>query len=167
MRFYGSLALVTLFATTRLWAHEGGHHPAVTDGGHYGGLVTTLTPKFEAHDHEGDHHHKHVHSHSHEHEHDSKSKFKAELVRATDRTVHLYIYNDAMNPLDPKNLGSEVKATLAQGSGKKTKREIFSLKFNGKSYVGMSPTITQKPYAMEFTVPIEGQEQQASFTNLD
>jgi len=165
MRSYASLVLVTAFATTRLLAHEGGHHPAVTDGGHYGGLVTELTAKHEAHDHDSDHNHKHVHSHSHEHE--SKSKFKAELVRATDRTVHLYIYNDAMNPLDPKNLGNEVKATLAQGSGKKTKREMFSLKFNGKSYMGVSPTIIQKPYAMEFMVPIEGQEQQASFTNLD
>ena len=152
-------AALSLFTSLTVFAHEGGHHPTVTDSGRYGGLVTAITEKPSHHDHH-DHH-------DHDHTDETTSKFKAELVRSTDHTVHLYIYTETMTPADPKSLGNEVKSSLVQGASKKTKKEGFSLKFDGKSYKGSSPAVVHKPYSMEFTILINGKENQATFSNLD
>ncbi len=153
MSSFAVLALLHNLLITKMHAHEGGHHPTVTDGGRYGGLIAPLVE--EHHDHHG------------HHEHEHESKFKAELVRGTDLSVYVYIYKDGMNPADTKILGNDIQGAIVSGSGKKKKLEDFTLKLAGKSYTGKSPKINERPYTMEFKITIEGKKLTASFTNLD
>ena len=132
------------------FAHDEGHGPKISDAGKYGGLVSPVIDMKEAA--KGTH---------------AAVVYKAELVRTADGKVRLYLYDQQMAPIDTKSAVTSVKGFLEVKVKGKYKQEPFSLTLDGKSFVGLAPKSTSKPFNIDFHIKEAGRELLTAFDNLD
>ena len=131
-------------------AHDEGHGPKLSDVAHYGGL---LAPVIDKKDMDKGHH--------------ATVLYKAELVRSADATVRVYFFTKQMKLLDTKKLAPEGMAYLETKTDGSYKQQGFALKLTGKSYLGIAPMTTSKPYNIDVHLQIEGRSVMVAFDNLD
>lgn len=143
------MALVMSVASFAL-AHDEGHGPKLSDTGKFGGLVSAVVLKADA-------------------KKGAKAAlvYKAELVRSTDGTARVYLYDTTMKQLDLKGFdtkGSALVITTVKGKSKETK---FALDLKDNSFIGKMPKVAKKPYNIDVTVKQDGKELLSAFDNLD
>ncbi len=145
-----TIVLVTLVLGHSVLAHDEGHGPKLGDSGKYGGLVSAVVPKSESK--KGP---------------NATLIHKAELVRSTDGTARLYIYDQSMKPLDLKSFSPKAKATLGCKVKGKWKDVAFEMELKENSYSGKMPKSETKPYNIDVTITEGGKELLSAFDNLD
>lgn len=143
------LTLAVVMANSA-FAHDEGHGPKLSDTGKFGGLVSSVVKKAEA----------------------SKGAsaalvHKAELVRASDGTARVYLYDDKMAPLDLKGFDKSATADLAAKVKGKYKKSPFRLELKENAFVGALPKIEGKPYDIDVTLKENGTELLTAFDSLD
>lgn len=131
-------------------AHDGGHGPQLSDTGKFGGLVSPVVKKADA-------------------KLGSKATLvhKAELARASDGTVRVYLYDSEMKPLDLKEFDKTPSASLASKSKGKWVDTAFNLELKDGTYIGKMPKPQSKPYNIDVTFKKSGTELLSAFDNLD
>ena len=136
--------------TSQSFAHDEGHGPKLSDTGKYGGLVSAVVAKSDA-------------------KMGGKAPLvhKAELVRSSDGSTRVYIYDQNMSPLDLKSFAAKGQASLASKVKGKWKEVTFDLKKEENSFVGKMPKPGSKPYNIDVTVLENGKELLTAFDNLD
>jgi hypothetical protein len=139
-----------LMVSSLAFAHDEGHGPKLSDAGKYGGLVSGVVLKSEAQKGSS-----------------AALIFKAELVRSTDGTVRIYLYDEKMAPLDLKEFGSKGSASLgAKVKGKYTEK-TFVLEKKENAFIGQMPKPQAKPYNIDVTFKKGSSELLTAFDNLD
>lgn len=130
-------------------AHDEGHGPKVTDSGKFGGLISAVVEKKEANLGPK-----------------AKLQYKAELVRASDGKVQVYLYDSEMKPVDSSAWNKKASASVFAHK-KGSKAQAFDLSFDGKAFVGQLPAALTKPYNLDFTFSEKGRDLLSAFDNLD
>lgn len=147
-----SLVALTLSLAAPSPAHDEGHGPKLTDAGKMGGVVTSVVAAKDA-----------------KLGPKAAMLYKAELTRAEDGTVRVYLYDAAMKPLDGARFGKDAKAVLIalKRKGKKETLSPFKLLFKDGAFAGQAPKAASKPFNIDVTFT-EGKEKLlAAFDNLD
>ncbi len=137
-------------ATGLVNAHDGGHGPKLSDTGKYGGVVSGVVLKTDAKKGEA-----------------ASILHKAELVRSADGKVRLYIYDQAMTPVDLKFFDAKGTAILSAKVKGKYKESTFSIERAENSFVGRMPKPEGKPYNIDVTLKENGRDLLTAFDNLD
>lgn len=141
---------ISLFLTGTASAHDGGHGPKVADTGKYGGLVTAVVLKSDI-----------------KKGANAAMVHKAELVRSSDGTTRVYLYDSSMKPLDIKGFDTAGSAGLAAKVKGKWKTSEFKLELKDGIFLGKMPKPEAKPYSIDITLKQDGKELLAAFDNLD
>lgn len=141
-------ALALSSVATPLLAHEGGHGPAPKGIGHYGGRLAYVVAKGTTAT-------------------ASAPKYQAELVRAADRTVRIYLYDQGMKPLPPSQFGNSAQAVIEVRNGSQFVTTPFTLTADGKALRGLAPPASRKPYSLDVTLKEGATEWFVAFENLD
>lgn len=132
------------------WAHDEGHGPKLTDTPTKGGVVSPVIDMKSI-------------------KKGSKAEviYKAELVRAEDGKVSVFLYDSSMKLLDLSRFGSKADAKVEVKIKKKFSETPFSLSAAGDSFSGQMPKPKKKPYNIDVILK-EGERQLlAAFDNLD
>lgn len=145
--FLSALALV--FAS-QAWSHDEGHGPKLADAGKYGGLVSAVVKKTDA-----------------DKGPQAELVHKAELVRSTDGTTRVYLFDKEMKPLDLKNFEVKGSGSVAAKVKGKWKSTDFPLERKDNAFVGKMPKAEAKPYNIDVTLKESGTELLSAFDNLD
>lgn len=140
--------LLTL--TTGLYAHEGGHGE-LNEGGKFGGVTSPMVDFTQAG--LGD---------------KATTLYKAELVRAENGTLSLYIFDKDMKlmPLDHFADGIEAKLEVKK-KGKFTYFGTFKFIKNKNHFKGQLPKIEYKPFNIDIFPMHKSQKLFVGFSNLD
>lgn len=141
---------MTLVLSVVAQAHDEGHGPKIADTGKYGGLVSAIVLKQDA-------------------KLGSKANLvhKAELVRSTDSTVRIYLYDAKMAPLASNSFNSKATASLASKVKGKWKDTSFDLELKDGVFTGKMPKPESKPYNIDVVLKEGGKELLTAFDNLD
>lgn len=144
------LFILTLALVGHAQAHDEGHGPKLADAGKYGGLVSAVVLKADA-------------------KKGAKAPLvnKAELVRAADGTLRIYMYDATMKPLDISTFDTKGTATIIAKVKKKMTETEFALQIKDGAFVGTMPTPKSKPYNVDIVVKQNGKELLTAFDNLD
>lgn len=147
-----TFVLTALLSTISLTAqaHDEGHGPKLADTGKYGGLVSAVVLKSEAGKGTA-----------------ASLLHKAELVRSTDGSVRVYLYDKEMKPLDLKVVETKGSATIASKVKGKWKSKDFSLDQKDGAFIGVMPKPESKPYNIDVTLKENGKDLLSAFDNLD
>lgn len=131
-------------------AHDEGHGPKLTDAGKMGGVTTAVVLAKDV-------------------KLGTKAPlvYKAELTRAEDGTVRVYLYDKDMTPLKVSGLPKEAKAVLQAKKGKKWTSTPFKLVLKAEGYEGKAPKPAGKPFNIDVTLTEGGRELLAAFDGLD
>ncbi len=140
----------SLCSSVPAMAHDEGHGPKLSDTGKFGGLVSAVVDKKDA-----------------KLGAKAKLQYKAELVRSSDGKVQLYLYDDAMKPIDASNWENKAKVTMATEKKGKWESKDFDLSFDGKAFAGQMPAPIGKPFNLDFVLKNKSQELLSAFDNLD
>ena len=132
------------------YAHDEGHGPKVADAAKYGGIVSGIV--LEADAKKGA---------------EAALVHKAELVRSTDGTVRLYLYNAKMESLNLKEFAPKATATLAAKVKGKWKDVEFPLELKDNSFSGKMPKPAAKPYNIDVVLTEKSKKLLTAFDNLD
>ncbi len=145
-----TLAIGALAVSFKSFAHDEGHGPKVTDSGKYGGLVGPVVDAKDA-------------------KLGTKATlvYKAEMVKGSDDTVRVYLYDSAMKPLDLAQVEKIATGVLGAKVKGKYKTIKFELKQEGNSYVGKAPKASAKPFNLDFQFKEKNRELLTAFDNLD
>ena len=143
------LSLV-LGLTSLSYAHDEGHGPKLADAGKYGGIVSGVV--LEADAKKGA---------------QAELVHKAELVRSTDGTVRIYLYNAKMEPLSLKDFAPKATANLAAKVKGKWKDVEFPLELKENSFSGKMPKPHGKPYNIDVVLTENSKKLLSAFDNLD
>jgi len=132
------------------FAHDEGHGPKVSDTGKYGGLVSAVVLKSDA-------------------KKGSSAQLihKAELVRTSDGTVQVYLYDANMKPLDLKGFDTKGTASLGAKVKGKWKDSEFKIELKDTAFHGTMPKVEAKPYSIDVSLKADGKELLSAFDNLD
>jgi hypothetical protein len=141
---------LAIYFSTGVRAHDGGHGPKLTDTGKYGGLVSAVVLKSEA-----------------KRGAEAALIHKAELVRSTDGTTRVYLYDTTMKPLEIKGFDLKASASLKAKVRGKWKTTEFSLEQKDGLFLGKMPKIEAKPYDIDISLKQGGKELLSAFDNLD
>jgi hypothetical protein len=141
---------IALAISVQAWAHDEGHGPKLSDTGKYGGLVSAVVLKADAKKGAG-----------------APLVHKAELVRSSDGTARVYLYDGEMKPLDLKAFDMKGSASLAAKVKGKWKETSFALNVKENSFTGKMPKIEARPYNIDVTLKQDGKELLSAFDNLD
>lgn len=133
-----------------VYAHDEGHGPKLSDTGKYGGIVSSVVNKENA-------------------KMGGKAPllYKAELVRSTDGTLRLYIYDKKMSILKDKKFSSEAKGSLAFKTKGKWENIAFTLESKDNVYIGKMPKPKSKPYNIDIVLKDGEMDLLMAFDNLD
>ena len=144
------ILLINLLLVTNLNAHDGGHGPKLVDSGKYGGVVSAVVLKSEM-------------------KKGTKANLvnKAELVRSSDGTLRVYLYDLSMNTLNTTTFESKATAVLITKFKKKLNEEKFELELKDGVFIGKLPTPKSKPYDVDVTLKNNGTELLTAFDRLD
>ena len=131
-------------------AHDEGHGPKLSDTGKFGGLVSAVVLKSEA-------------------KKGAKATLvlKAELVRSTDGTARIYLYDTSMKQLELKGFDAKGSGLIITKIKGKTSETEFALELKDNAFIGKMPKIAKKPYNIDVTVKQDGKELLSAFDNLD
>lgn len=148
MKYLGILLAASL--SLPAFAHDEGHGPKLTDAGRMGGVTTAvvlakdakLGPK-------------------------APLVYKAELTRAEDGTVRMYLYDQDMKPLDASVLPKTADAVLQSRKGKKWTSVPFKLTRGADGYEGKAPKPAGKPFNIDVKIKEGKRELLAAFDGLD
>lgn len=132
------------------YAHDEGHGPKLADAGKYGGIVSGIV--LEVDSKKGA---------------EAALVHKAELVRSTDGTVRMYLYNAKMEPLILKDFQPKATATLAAKVKGKWKDVGFPLELKDNSFTGKMPKPHGKPFNIDVVLTENGKKLLTAFDNLD
>lgn len=143
-------AVFSLGLAVAALGHDEGHGPKLSDTGKYGGLVSPVVKEAEA-------------------KLGPKATIvhKAELTRASDGTVRVYLYDKDMKPLDTKSFEGKGEAKLATKVKGKWKNTSFTLELKDGSFSGKMPKPAGKPYNIDVTLKEAGTGLLSAFDNLD
>lgn len=144
-----TLALAFALSVTA-YAHDEGHGPKLSDTGKYGGLVSGVVLKADAKKGSS-----------------AELHYKSELVRSSDGTARLYLYDKEMKPLDAKTFNAKSSAILFSKVKGKMKVTNFTLEIKDGALVGKMPKPESKPYGIDITINKDGKELLTAFENLD
>lgn len=148
MKFLSLIVLMFLSVTS--FAHEGGHG-SVSEGGKFGGVTSPIVDRAEAG--KGD---------------QAKTLFKAELVRAANGKLSLYVMDEKMNLVDLSSFGTKIEAKLeVKKKGKFTYVGGFNLKKMSNHYEGQLPQVEYKPFNIDLFLVKGKQNLFVGFSNLD
>ncbi len=144
------LIMMTLGFLGSANAHDEGHGPKLADTGKYGGLVSAVVQKQDA-------------------KIGSKAALvhKAELVRSSDGTVRLYLYNEKMSPLDIKSFTPLAAGSLASKVKGKLVSKSFNLESKNGIFSGKMPKPESIPYSIDVVLKDGSKELLTAFDNLD
>ncbi|MBC7533687.1 MAG: hypothetical protein H7318_19140 [Oligoflexus sp.] len=149
MKLVKGLFVALALSSLPAMAHDEGHGPKLSDTGKFGGLVSAVVEKKDAGLGAK-----------------AKLQYKAELVRATDGKVQVYVYDGEMKPVDASAWTK--KATVTAAPLKKgSKPKTFDVTFDGKTFIGQIPEGLTKPYNLDFVFTEKGRELLSAFDNLD
>lgn len=143
------LALLMLNLSS-VYAHDEGHGPKLADAGKYGGLVSAVVLKSEAKKGAS-----------------ATLVNKAELVRSTDGTTRIYLYDTMMKPIEVSGFDVKGVAVLASKVKGKWKDTEFGLELKEGVFIGKMPKPFARPYNIDVTLKRNGQELLTAFDNLD
>ncbi|MBP9674897.1 MAG: hypothetical protein KBD63_07345 [Bacteriovoracaceae bacterium] len=132
------------------FAHEGGHGELV-EGGKFGGVTSPVVDNGQAGI-------------------GNKATFlyKAELVRAEDGKLSLYIFDNKMNLQNLSVFADKIEAKLeVKKKGKFRYVGNFNLKKNKNHFVGKLPQVDYKPFNIDFFLMKGTQKLFIGFSNLD
>ncbi len=132
------------------YAHDEGHGPKLADAGKYGGIVSGIVLEVDA-----------------KKGAEAALVHKAELVRSTDGTVRMYLYNAKMEPLNLKDFQPKATATLAAKVKGKWKDVGFPLELKDNSFTGKMPKPHGKPFNIDVVLTENGKKLLTAFDNLD
>lgn len=132
------------------WAHDEGHGPKLTDSGKYGGLVSGVILKADAKKGAS-----------------AALVYKAEMVRSSDGTVRVYLYDTKMTSLDLKGFDPKVSALSAAKVKGKYVDTPFTMELKGNHFIGKMPKPLGKPFDIDVTLKESGRELLTAFDNLD
>lgn len=150
MKLKAFLVTASLLSSLPALAHDEGHGPKLADTGKFGGLVSAVVEKKDA-----------------KLGPKAKLHYKAELVRATDGKIQLYIYDDAMKPVDASAWDKKTKVSMATEKKGKWESKDFELAYDGKAFAGQMPSPIGKPFNLDFVFKNKNQELLSAFDNLD
>ncbi len=144
-----TLLLLCSFAQTAT-AHDEGHGPQVSDTGKFGGLMAPVIKKSD--ENLG-----------------AKARliYKSELARSGDGTVRVYIYDEAMKPMNLKHFDSKATGLLVAKVKGKWVDTAFPLELKDGVFIGKMPKPQSKPYNIEVTIKNAGTELLSAYENLD
>ncbi len=131
-------------------SHDEGHGPKLADTGKYGGLVSAVILKQDA-----------------KLGGSATLVHKAELVRSSDSTVRLYIYDSRMKPLKATDFALKAQASLASKTKGKWTSTSFELDFKDGFFIGKMPKPISKPYNIDVVLNQKDKELLTAFDNLD
>lgn len=141
---------IALMVSGAAFAHDEGHGPKLSDSGKYGGLVSGVVLKSDAKKGAG-----------------AALVYKSELVRSSDGTVRVYLYDDKMAALDMKAFNPKGSAILIAKVKGKYKEVPFALELKENTFVGKMPKPEAKPYNIDVTIKDSSRELLTAFDNLD
>lgn len=142
-------SFLTLFSLLS-YAHEGGHGE-LAEGGKFGGVTSPIVDDSQAGT-----------------GNKAKVLYKAELVRAENGKLSMYIFDDKMNLVDLKIFGAEIDAKLeVKKKGKFTYFGTFKLSKHGNHFMGQLPKVEYKPFNIDFFLNKDKQKLFVGFSNLD
>jgi len=144
------LAVLLGMSAAVVQAHDEGHGPKLTDQGQQGGVVAPVIDKKES-------------------TKGAKAAvvYKGELVRNDDGTVRVYLYDQAMTPVDLSKFGAAAKGIVETEKKKKFTRTPFDLKQEEGAFVGAAPKPAVKPFNIDVIVKEGERELLVAFDNLD
>lgn len=152
MRMLGAVIGGVLAAALSLpaAAHDEGHGPKLTDAGKMGGVLTAVVLAKDA-------------------KLGTKAElvYKAELTRAEDGTVRVYLYDKDMKPMSGAALPKKAKAVLQSKKGKKWTSVAFPLKATAAGFEGKAPKPAGRPFNIDVTFTEDKRELLAAFDGLD
>lgn len=145
-----ALLLCALGLPLMAFGHDESHGPKISDTGKYGGLVRPVVNAGDA-------------------KLGTKAGlvYKAELVRSTDGTLRVYLYDKNMKALDGKSFDAKASALLGAKVKGKWKNSEFSLNKKDSSFVGKMPKPETKPYSIDVHLNEGNAKLLAAFDNLD
>jgi hypothetical protein len=142
------LTLLIVFQIN-LYAHEGGHGN-IKEGGKFGGITAPVFLDKEM-----------------KNPSTAKLQYKAELVRTASGKLSLYLFDDKMNRLDPKDF-SDPKANLeVKKKGKFVYVSDFTFKKSKTHFSAQLPKIEYKPFNIDVRFTRDGKTYFIGFSNLD
>ena len=135
------------------FAHDGGHGPAVKDGGLYGGILASV---MKTSDMKGHHHD------------NAPIQYKAELIRAQDGTLTLYFHDKDMkkNSLADFSTDIMVKMEVKKG-GKYVYVGEFKMIKKDHLYKGKLPAVRTRPFNLDVFPVVKNEKFFVGFSNLD
>lgn len=139
-----------LTVTSTSYAHDEGHGPKLTDSAKQGGVLSPVIKKADAKKGSA-----------------AAVVHKAELVRTSDGTVRVYLYNQKMEPLALDNVDKTAKGVLEFKKNKKWQHLPFTLALEGDAFVGKSPKVAAKPFNIDVHLKQGSEELLTAFDNLD
>ena len=142
--------LLMLLVSVSAFGHDEGHGPKLTDTGKQGGVVSPVISLKDA-------------------KKGAKADlvYKSELVRSEDGTIHVYVYDKDMKPLDLAKFDKAAKGVVEVEKKKKTTRTPFTLKLEENSFIGSPPKASSKPFNIDITLKEDGKALLTAFDNLD
>lgn len=153
IRFTPVLLIYLLLGIVRpAIGHEGGHGPAPTGVGKYGGVLASVIQKNTL-GQPGTH---------------GTVVYHAELTRADDRTVRIYLYQPKSNiPPDLSRFDTTAQAFVEVAHQGTHAHTPFALTREKTAFVGKAPAPTRKPFTIEATFREGKRELFVAFENLD
>jgi len=148
MKYLGILLAASL--TLPAFAHDEGHGPKLTDAGKMGGVLTAVVLAKDA-----------------KLGPSAPLVYKAELTRADDGTVRVYLYDKDMKPLDVSALPKTADAFLQSQKKKKWTSVPFKLNRTEEGYEGKAPKPSGKPFNIDVKIKEGARELLAAFDGLD
>jgi hypothetical protein len=150
MKLRAFLAAACLSTSIPAMAHDEGHGPKLSDTGKFGGLVSAVVEKKEANLGPK-----------------AKLQYKAELVRAPDGKVQVYLYDAEMKPVDASTWDKKAKVSMATEKKGKWQSKDFDITYDGKAFAGQMPAVIGKPFNLDFVFKAKDKELLSAFDNLD
>lgn len=146
------LLLPLLLSSVLAFAHDEGHGPKLEDSPREGGMLAPVVLASEA-------------------GLGPKAAlvYKAELVRAEDGGVKVFLYDAALKPLKLESLSPKAGAVLLTEKKGKVSKAPFTLTLDRaiSAYVGKAPKAARKPYNIDVTFGEGKRKLLSAFDNLD
>lgn len=145
------VAALSYVGAPKLFAHDEGHGPKLTDQGKRGGVMSPVIDKKD-------------------YSKGAKAAvvYKGELVMSEDGTVRVYLYDVGMNPLDAVNLSAKAKGVVETEKKGKMTRVPFPLNLEEDGgFMGVAPKSKVKPFNIDVVIKEGERDLLVAFDNLD
>ena len=143
------MIMLTGIMCLNLFAHDGGHGPALKDESIHGGKVTAIILKKDINKGRS-----------------ANMIYKGELVFDSRKTdVQLYLYDKKMKPIDLESFSKTVKAILIERGGQNSFE--FKIDQTGKFFEGKRPKNKRVPFNIDVYITKGKNNYFGAFDGLD